>query len=322
MIECIDDLFSVYKQNSSGTYDELIIDGIEQKCILNEDIKGTQLLNYRSGVKGYEVTPDIFLCFAGIALNGMDCDFCENDLNCREPENDGEDEDECGRRMTVGTLLPSELIKRGINGEANEQEMQILCDRENYRIEPARYWDLAAVEKMVDKLAKCKINVSSFCNWCVLMMRCCFAQAKNYKHKKKLILYNIGDNFDGIAFMDRTMPKEEIRRECRSILAMMRYDDHCFRYADKNEIPPFSFTEDLYIYVNWCAYGKVGEIRRLCVADHKRKTVNYLYAYNMDFSNEIAYNFLSNNEFDDLFNRYYDFKLDPTLGADYARTNR
>ena len=321
MLEYMEDSFSVYKRNASGTYDELIFDD-ENRCTYNEGVEVGRLFKNRCDVEEYEVDKNAFVAFAALALRHLNCDFRESDIEFYMSDEDVALSDEYDRRMETKPFLPFELIKRGINGEANKQEMKMLCDQENYRIAPARYWKLEPVEKMLDYLAKGKIGVNDFCSWCILMMRCCFAQAEKYKRKKKVILNDIADSFDGIAFMDTTMSPGEIRRECRSILARMRYDDYCFRNADRNELPPFQLTGDLYVYVNWCAYGKVGEINRMCVADHKQQKVNYFYAYNLDYSDKVAYNFLSDRDFNDLFSRYYEFKVDPTLGTDYDRTRR
>ncbi|MBQ9369894.1 MAG: hypothetical protein IJU10_02335 [Clostridia bacterium] len=315
----MEDIFSVYRKNALGTYDELFFDD-EDRCTYNEGIEAGRLLKNRSDIDEYEVDDEVFVAFAALALRYMDCDFREEDIDFYRSDEDVWLSEEYDRKMATQSILPLDLIKRGIKGEVSAEEMEMLCDQENYRIVPGRYWKLELVEGMIDKLNKGKINVNDFCSWCILMMRCCFAQAEKYKRKKKVILNGIADSFDCIAFMDPSMSQGEIRRECRSILARMRYDDYCFRYADQHKIPPFNLTGDVYVYVNWCSCGKVGEVYRMCVANHKQRTVNYFYAYNLDYSDNVAYNFLPNREFDDLFGRYYEFKVDPTLGINYERT--
>ena len=311
------EMFAVYKRNVVGTYDELILDVLENKCIYNDGIEEARLLKNRSDFAEYEVSEDVFVGFATIALEYMECDFTENDVNLDEADDMDEVDEEYERRMASCPYLPLDLVRRGINGEATPEEMRMLCDQENYRMAVGRYWNLEAVERMLHDLEKDKVSVDYFTDWCILMMRCCSAQAERYKHKRRLIMNSISDHFDGIAFMDPEIPSGEKRRECRSILAEMRYVDHCLRYADHREPPPFTYHEGIYIYVNWCAYGKVGEISRICVADHKRRKVNYFYVYNLDFAEKIAYNLLSDRQYEDLFSRYYEYKVDLTIDESY-----
>ncbi|MDE6411343.1 MAG: hypothetical protein K2L02_02255 [Clostridia bacterium] len=216
-------------------------------------------------------------------------------------------------------LVPKEKIWQAIKWELDESEFDRIISF-NYKYPKDDYYNFDLIMEKIHALMKGEKSISYFKSWCILLMRCYMDNMK-YRSKKLLkIFYDLGDYFDGVAFMDSSLEGEEKLKECREIIAALK--DYNHRICDlKNRAETDFTTNGVITYVAFAFTLNDGEesLYRVCVVDEEKRTINYLFVEDIDYLEEINYTLLSQAEFDDLSSDYWEgYTLDTSMPADYA----
>lgn len=193
----------------------------------------------------------------------------------------------------------------------------------DYRYEKADYYDFDLIIDKMHAFINGEQTVSYFKGWCILLMRC-FMDYMNCSSKKlSTIFYNLGDYFDGIAFMSLNISDKEKLKECREITAELKYYNHLI--CDLKNKTSTDFTTNnviTFVSLGFCLNDGKESLYQVCIVDKKNKKINYLYIPEIEYLEDINYTILSLAEFEDLPNKYYDdYSLDVSMAVDYALIN-
>ena len=301
---------AVYSKCEDGTCEELIVDLYEREYEFTSDLHERELSGQKvGGIKLFEVSRAFFLQL----FNVVKSQFCGyyNSGGRADPDRLAAEEK---KKPVIG----QETLKRAIRCELSQQELDDIISFD-YRYEKGDYADFPTICDKIHAVMEGAIDVNYFTSWCVLLMRC-FMDAMDTRSKKLQEVYDdIGDYFDGVAFMDSDISKEEKCRELRALLAFLKYYEHLAANIQTGSKEKFQ-TAGVVTCVSFAFSVQDGErvLSRVCVADEVKREVNYMMAADFDFDERINYTLLTRGEFEDLSSSLFKYSLNTSMGIEYA----
>lgn len=306
-----DEKIAIYTDKGDGLFEELTIDIYNRDYEYVHNCKKQDLGKiYDKKVKEFCVDKDFFYTLFDI----LERNYSGTDTDAHDYIDEKQYEIEESKKPVIS----KEKIWQAIRWEMKETEIDRIISYD-YRYEKDYYYDFDLIIEKIHTFMKGAKTVHYFTSWCILLMRCFMDNMKRARKELSEIFYDLGDFFDGRAFMDSSLRGEEKLKECREIIAWIKYYNHRICDIQNKEETDFTTNKVItYVSFGFCL-GSGDTMYRLCIVDKKKKTVNYLYVHDIDYSEEINYTFLSQAEFEDLTHIYYeDYALDTSIGADYA----
>ena len=305
-----------YADNGEGLLDELVIDIAERRYEYNGNVDARELWQvHNRGAKEICVEPtmlDAILDWVGGEFSGS-FSWNEESYEARRKENR-----QIERRERARPVVPKEKIWQAIKWELDQDELNELLSYEKYQYEKAEYYDFDLMLEKIQAFIAGERTVDYFTSWCILLVRC-FQEAMNDRSRKRQAIYgNISELFDGIAFMGQDISEQEKGKDCRELIAYLKYYNHQIVDSRNGQTTPF-MKNGVVVYVTLDFSANDGKdcLYRVCVADHERKTVNYFLALNLDYNVEINYTLQTCGEFEELQSDYFKYRLDTAMTEDY-----
>ena len=305
-----------YAENDEGLLDELIIDIVEKEYEYNGNLDASDLRNSENPhAKEFYLERKAFdAVYRLVEENYSGTFYCE-DKSYADREKYRKMWEE---KQNARTLVPKKKIWQAIKWELDEKELDDLLSYDKYRYEVSNYYNFDVMLEKIHAFMAGERSVSYFKSWCILLMRC-FAEAMSGKCKERRTIYNeLSGWFDGVAFMSLNISEEQKGIECRELIAILKYQNHRITDTRNGRKTPF-LKNGVATYVTFSFSLNDGRdcMYRVCVADHKRKKVNYLYVLNFDFNEEINYTLISDGEFEKLQSDYFDYELDTAMTEEF-----
>lgn len=308
---------AVYSKNEEGTCDELVVDLYNRRFEYTGNLEEQELSGKMvGGIKILEVPQEFFRQLFDVAGTQFAGSYYteEKTYSQRLAEN---------RRWAAENkkkpVVGQETIKKAIRCALSQQELDDILSYD-YRYEKGDYGDFTIIYEKIHAAMAGALSVDYFTSWCVLLMRC-FFDAMDTRSRKLQDVYNeIGDYFDGVAFMASDISEQEKCRELRELIAFLKYHEHLAEDIRSKSAEKFQ-TAGVVTYVSFAFSAQDGErsLYRVCVADEIEKKVNYMFAADLDFDERIHYTLLSEADFEGLPSLMFGgYSLDTSLGIDYA----
>ena len=308
---------AVYSKNEEGTCDELVVDLYNLRFEYTGNLEEQELRGKTvGGIKIFEVPMEFFRQFCDVVDAQFDGSYYTEEKTypqrlAKSRRRAAEDK----KKPVVG----HETIKKAIRCELSQQELDDILSYD-YRYEKGDYGDFPVLYEKIHAVMEGTLGVNYFTSWCVLLMRC-FFDAMDTRSRRLQDVYNeIGDCFDGVAFMASDISEQEKCRELRELIAFLKYHEYLVANIRSKSAEKFQ-TAGVVTYVSFAFSVQDGErsLYRVCVADEIEKKVNYMFAADLDFDERINYTLLSEADFEGLPSLMFcDYSLDASLGIDYA----
>lgn len=213
----------------------------------------------------------------------------------------------------VRTVLSVELVRKALRCDLKDNDLKkVMSFDVDYEI--ADYYDFELFMKNLLAYKHGDLKESRFDSVCVVAMRCLYNYMPECDDKLKALYEDLADTFDCWAFGCHS----DKQRECRHRIAVLKHTNHLIECA-KNDVEKPFIKNGVVTNICVCCIN-TEEVYRVCVADTKRKAVNFMYVPNLDFDEDINYTFLSEAEFNSLSNKFYEYTFDPSMDQDYAKT--
>lgn len=303
---------AIYTETDDGLFDELVIDVYNRDYRYISDCKKQDLgKSNEEGTEEFYVEADFFYAYFKLIERHYGGSYLSAD--------DYIDEKQYVLEESKKPLILKEEIWRAIRWELSEKELDRIISFD-YRYEDDDYYDFDLIIEKVHALMRGEKTIRYFTSWCVALMRCFMFNMKCKNSEVAAEFCDLGDFFDGVAFMDSTLEGEKKLKECRDVIAALKYHNHKIQDAKNKKRSDF-LTNGVVTYVNFGFSLNDGRevLNRVCVVDKKRKVINYLFVPDFDYIEGINYTFLSEEEFDDLSSKYFrGYALDTSLTVDYA----
>ena len=302
----------LYTENEDGLFDELTVDIYNQdfEYVSNCEEKHLGVTSGKS-LKEFHVEGEFFNALHNVLKCNYSGSYSDAD--------DYIDEEQHEREESKKPIIAKEKIWQAIRWAVDEKELARIISFD-YRYEDDDYYDFDLIIEKIHALMRGEKTIRYFTGWCIVLMRC-FMDNMDCKSKELLeLFYDLGDFFDAVAFMDTTLKGEKKLKECRETIAKIKHYNHLICDLKNNSETDFT-TNKVITYVTFAFSLNDGTecLYKFCIVDKKKKTINYLYAPEIDYSEEINYTFLSQAEFEDLSSKYYDnYTLDASMEIDYA----
>ena len=308
---------AVYSKNEEGTCDELVVDLYNRRFEYTGNLEEQELSGKTvGGIKTFEVSQEFFRQFFDV----MDAQFGGSYYT--EEKTYSQRLAESRRRAAEEKKKPvvgHETLKKAIRCELSQQELDDILSYD-YRYEKDDYGNFSVLYEKIHAVMEGAFSVDYFTSWCVLLMRC-FFEAMDTRSRRLQDVYNeIGDYFDGVAFMASDISEQEKCRELRELIAFLKYHEHLAEDIRSKSAEKFQ-TAGVVTYVSFAFSVQDGErsLYRVCVADEIEKKVNYMFTADLDFDERIHYTLLSEADFEGLPSLMFcGYSLDTSLGIDYA----
>ena len=311
---------AVYSKNEEGTCDELVVDLYNRRFEYTGNLEEQELSGQTvGGIKIFEVSQEFFQQLFDVVGTQFGGSYytLEKTYSQRLAESRRRAAEE-KKKPVVG----HETIKKAIRCELSQQELHDILSYD-YRYEKGDYGDFSVIYDKIHATMEGALSVDYFTSWCVLLMRC-FFDAMDTRSRKLQDVYNeIGDCFDGAAFMASHISEQKKCRELRELIAFLKYHEHLAANIRSKSAEKFQ-TAGVVTYVSFAFSVQDGErlLYHVCVVDEIEKKVNYMFAADLDFDERINYTLLSEAEFGELSSLTIDdYALDISLGIDYALKN-
>ncbi|MCD8041412.1 MAG: hypothetical protein LUF82_07855 [Clostridia bacterium] len=192
----------------------------------------------------------------------------------------------------------------------------------DYRYEKDDYYDYKLITDGIHCAMAGDITVGYFKSWLILLMRC--LNDNTLKNREVQAEYAaLADWLDGFAFMDPCIKKSKKLKECREIIAVVKYANQKIKNLKMGKTTDFT-TNGVITYVTFAFSLNDGKtcVYRVCVVDKKRRRINYMYSNGIDYREDINYTLLYEAEFNDLPGKYVEgYTLDTQMDAEYAANN-
>lgn len=308
-----DNTIVLYSKNGDGSFNELIVDIYNREYAYAYNFDENKLLKSRETNSNAFLVEQNFLYAYYLIIEKQYSGHYNLNGNCSINRKEYESEEQ------KKPLIMRKVIRQAINWELDERELSRIISFD-YNYEKDDYYDFDLIIEKIHALMNGERSISYFTSWCILLMRC-FMNYMNCTSKKLSVeFYNLGDYLDGVAFMDSTLTDEEKLKECREIIAELKYYNHRICDLKSGTVTDFT-TKSVITYVSFSfsLNDETELLYRVCIVDKKRRKINYLYIPEFDYSEGINYTFLSCAEFDDLPDKYYDgYSLDTSMTVEYA----
>ena len=310
-------VFCIYTENDEGTLDELVADTLNREYEYTGNVDERELSFRRdSRIRGFKVEREFFRYFFSL----LERTYCgsnyvnEGDYAARKKAAESEAREERKR-----PLLDREMVWKALRLELPEQELNKVCSFE-YRLPKDEYYDLGLIIETIHRLMEGRLEVRTFTSWCVVVMRCLEDCMPAKSARLKELYYDIGDYFDGLAFMDEGISEADKRRECLEAIARLKYYDHLISDAKLRRKTPFE-TDGVITCVAPAFFLNDGKesLVKVCVVDLGRKKINYQFVPECEYDERINFTFLADSEFEALSSEYHKgFSLDGAMTFHYA----
>ena len=311
------DAVAVYSNNEEGTCDELIVDFYNRRFEYTSHLEERELSGKTiGGIKIFKVPQAFFRQLSNVVAAQFNGSYYVEEKTY--PQRLAEK-----RRQTAEKkkkpVVGQETIKKAIRCELSQKELEDMLSYD-YRYEKGDYCNFSVLYDKIHAVMEGVLGVEYFRLWCTLLMRC-FLDAMDTRSKKLQDVYNqIGDYFDGVAFMASDISEQEKCRELRELIAFLKYYEYLAADIRSDRAEKFQ-TEGVVTYVSFAFSVQDGErsLYRVCVTDEIEKKVNYMMVVDLDFDERINYTLLSEADFGGLPSLMFcDYSLDTSLGVDYA----
>lgn len=305
-----------YAENSEGLFDRLIIDIAEKIYEYDGNLDKRELWHGKNNCvkkvlvekKALDAIYDLVECnYSGSVY------FEEKSYEIRQKE-----KKLWKQQQLAKNLVPKEKLWQAIRWELDDRELQDLINYDKYRYEKDDYYDFQLIIEKIHEVMAGKKPVRYFTTWCILLMRCLYEAMSNRSMKLKEAYDEIAYWLDGTAFMSSNISEKKKGIECRELIAYLKYFNHQISDIKNGETTPFMKNGVVTCVTSaYCVNNYKDDLSRVCVADHERKTVNYLFVCNLDFNEEINYTLLTEAEFEEQIYNYFEYQLDTTMTEDY-----
>lgn len=312
-------IFCIYSENNEGTLDELVADIFNKEYEYTGNVDEEELSFKNDGkIKGFKVDRDFFDYYCNLLEEAYSGSYYvnESDYETRKKHAVLDVAEEKAK-----PLINRETVWKALRLELSEEELSKVRSFD-YRLPKDNYYDFDLFISKIHDVMEGRIEVSTFDSWCVIVMRC----LENFMHTKsqrlRELYYDIGDYFDGMAFMSIDISDEDKCVQCLEDIAWLKYQNHLVQEAKTRKKTPFT-TNGVITYVTFGFSLNDGEncLLNVCVVDTENDTINYMVIPEFKYDERINYTFLTEAEFIDLHSAYYDgYSLDTTMAIDYALT--
>ncbi len=205
-----------------------------------------------------------------------------------------------------------EKIWQGINCELEESELEAIT-RQNHQKD--EYFDLETCKKVIYKYLNNEITPEYFCTWCVFMANL-HLSPNNIGGKLFDVNESISELFDSAAFWDYDIDIDEKIKNCKELIAELKWRNHCIENIKNKQTAPFD-NNGIIVYVSFDHFNEyAGPIHRMCIVDTKEEKFNMFYIDNLEFDENINYSFCNEEDFDNLSGVYYSYKEDRYFAFD------
>lgn len=315
------DIFCIYSENDEGTLDELTVDVFNKRFDFIGNVDEEELSSKRDNkIKGFKVERDFFDYYCDLLKETYSGSYFvnESDYETRKKYAALDVAEEKAK-----PLIDRETVWKALRMELSENELSKVCSFD-YRLAKNNYYDFDLFISKIHDVMKCGIDVSIFKSWCVIVMRCLEDCMDTKSQKLKALYYDIGDYFDGMAFMSMDISDEEKRVQCLEDIAWLKYLNHQVQDVKARKKTPFE-TDGVITYVTFGFSMNDGEecLMKACVVDIKNGKINYMIIPEFEYDERINYTFITDEEFDGLPSQYfYGYALDRSMTIDYAIKKR
>lgn len=310
-----------YAKNEEGTVDELILDLFEREFEYKGNLDERDLWKKHGGSgREFELGHAELKQLFGIVENSS-CYDGSTYIEAQSYEERQEEERLWEQRKRSRRLVPKERVWQAIKWEWSEADLSDLCSYERYRYEKDHYYDFTLFMDKIHAFMAGECSVWYFTSWLILMMRCLQESTICANRLQKEIYNEIAVWFDGEAFMSSDISEEEKRIDCLELIAILKDFNHRLKCIETKKKTPFTKNGVItYVAFVACVAESKIDLRKVCVVDEDRETVNYLFVPDLIYKEEINYTFLTEAEFDCLTSTYYEYTFDGTMKEDYAMT--
>lgn len=311
------DIFSIYCENDEGTLDELIVDVYNKEYDFNGNVDSEELAcKSHSKIKSFLVEKDFFSYYFDLLDRLYSGSFYTNEQNYEKRKLEKKRLASAEKRKP---LIDKYTIWKAVRGEIPGEQLAKVCSFD-YRLQKDDYYDFKIIMTRIHDVMSGKLNVSDFTSWCIVMMRCLEDCMTTRSEKLRRLYYEMGDYFDGMAFMISDISDSKKRMECLEFMAWLKYQNHLIENAKARNKRPFE-TNGVITYVTFGFSINDGEqcMFKACVVDLEQGKINYMIIPEFEYDERINYTFITDVEYDDLPSEYYrGYVLDESMTVSYA----
>lgn len=304
-----------YAEKDNGLYDEIILDVFENEYEYNSNID-KRALSYRNGnrLKEFLVNRKVVYAVYDIVdgIYSGSYYFEEKSYEERQSENRLWERDKANR-----PVIAKEKLWSAIRWELDERELKRICSYD-FAYEKDDYYNLDIIIDKIHLFMSGEKPVRYFTAWCIVLMRCMYEGEPARADKNITTIYDeIADWFDSLAFMTSSDSEEERQKQCKEIIAKLKYYNH--QIDDVKQYKTTDFEKNgVVVYASFAFFvlGGNDEMYSVCVADKRRRTVNYYFAPNLIMEEKYNITFVTQAEYGTLSSTYLEYKLDTSLNMD------
>ena len=312
-----DKMIAIYTEKDEGLFEELTIDLYNREYEFVHGCKKEDLgKEHDKKVKEFRVERDFFYALYDI----IECtSYSGADYDARDYVDEKQEKTEERKKP----LITKEKVWQALRWELDEKELDRIISFD-YRYENDDYYDFDLIMEKLHALMNGEKSIRYFTSWCIVLMRCFMFNMKFESEKLSELFYDLGDFFDAVAFMDSTLEGEEKLKDCRDTIARLKNFNHEICNLRNNTQTDFMSNGVItYVTFGFCVGRDDTTVYKYCIVDTNKKTINYLYSPETDYSEEINYTFLSEADFEWLPNKNYGgYSYDSSMGVDYALKKR
>lgn len=207
---------AIYTESGKERFNELVIDIHNKYYEYNSDQKEELLWkNQEANVPEFHVAQDFFDDYWQKIR-----DLYIGDWNVANAYSFKEVQEEKKK-----PLVPKEKIWQAIKWELDGSELDRIISFD-YKYPKDDYYDFDLIMEKIHALMNGEKSIRYFKSWCILLMRCFMDNMKCRSKRLLKLFYDLGDYFDGVAFMDSSLEGEGKLKECREIIATLKDYNH------------------------------------------------------------------------------------------------
>ena len=196
--------------------------------------------------------------------------------------------------------ISKELTWKGLRMELEEKELQEIFQQV---YEEDEYYNFDLLMSGLYKALNKEIDFEYFKDWCVLIANC-FNYTSYKKDKITKLMWDIGYFFDGISFED-----EYDRNTLLQDIAAMKDYNFDFENISAKKRPPFETNGvERILTFDHCNRAEDSGVYRVIIKDNNKNQfdLQYLDDAFYVFDDKINYTFVTEKEFDKIFNSFFE----------------
>lgn len=307
-------IIAIYKEAEDGTYDELIINIYERSYEYSQHLDRRDLLSYGNGkVKEMCVQEKLFYEMLDVAEKVCMCgtEYYEDyTFEQRQLAEKKRLEAEAAK-----PVIPKETVWQALRWELNKDDLHKLLSLD-IKFQEDDYFDLnLIIDKIHQFMEGGRVSDKYFFDWFVVLMRC-FYYINTDNEELQNIYDEIADHVDCLTF--RHASDENAQKECRQLIAQLKFYNHQVEDIKNNKTTDFEKNGVIvYLAFGFTLHDGHDEVYYACIVDKINKLINYTVLYNVVFDEEINYTLISEEEFYDVYDRYFQgYKPNASLTVD------